>query len=182
MNLSKEWNKFSFQTPGSIEARLKLCFNISAALSQIHSFGSYVLVDMKPDNVIVKPDGLISIIDIDSTEILKNNTLLFPAQVATPEYTPPEYYTSIKDIEKNVIDEVIEHLKHQNPDAAKGNTDLILIHMAKRLGRNVHALLQPDGQQALIDELFACSQPEYTPSGKKVFVLVKRDALDNMLG
>lgn len=84
--------------------------------------------------------------------------------------------------EKNVIDEVIEHLKHQNPDAAKGNTDMILIHMAKRLGRNVHALLQPDGQQALIDELFACSQPEYTPSGKKVFVLVKRDALDNMLG
>jgi len=104
-NLSKEWDKFSFQTPGSIEARLKLCFNISAALSQIHSFGSYVLVDMKPDNVIVKPDGLISIIDIDSTEILKNNTLLFPAQVATPEYTPPEYYTSIKDIEKNIIDE-----------------------------------------------------------------------------
>lgn len=104
-NLSKEWDKFSFQTPGSIEARLKLCFNISAALSQIHSFGSYVLVDMKPDNVIVKPDGLISIIDIDSTEILKNNTLLFPAQVATPEYTPPEYYITIKDIEKNIINE-----------------------------------------------------------------------------
>jgi DNA-binding helix-hairpin-helix protein with protein kinase domain len=104
-NLPKEWERLSFQTPGSIEARLKLCFNISAALSQIHSFGSYVLVDMKPDNVIVKPDGLISIIDIDSTEILKNNTLLFPAQVATPEYTPPEYYTTIKDIEKNVIHE-----------------------------------------------------------------------------
>jgi hypothetical protein len=104
-NLSKEWDKFSFQTPGSIDARLKLCFNISAALSQIHSFGSYVLVDMKPDNVIVKPNGLISIIDIDSTEIIKNNTLLFPAQVATPEYTPPEYYTTIKDIEKNIINE-----------------------------------------------------------------------------
>lgn len=104
-NLPKEWEKFSFQTPGSIEARLKLCFNISAALSQIHSFGSYVLVDMKPDNIIVKPDGLISIIDIDSTEILKSNTLLFPAQVATPEYTPPEYYITIKDIEKNIINE-----------------------------------------------------------------------------
>lgn len=104
-NLSKEWDKFSFQTPGSIEARLKLCYNISAALSQIHSFGSYVLVDMKPDNVMVKPDGLISIIDIDSTEIIKNGSLLFPAQVATPEYTPPEYYRTIKDIEKNIITE-----------------------------------------------------------------------------
>jgi DNA-binding helix-hairpin-helix protein with protein kinase domain len=104
-NLTKEWDKFSFHTPGAIEARLKLCFNISAALSQIHSFGSYVLVDMKPDNVMVKPDGLISIIDIDSTEIIKNNLLLFPAQVATPEYTPPEYYKTIIDIEKNVINE-----------------------------------------------------------------------------
>lgn len=104
-NLSKEWNKFSFQTPGFLEARLKLCFNISAALSQIHSFGSYVLVDMKPDNVMVKPDGLISIIDIDSTEIIKNNSLLFPAHVATPEYTPPEYYRNIMNIEKTVINE-----------------------------------------------------------------------------
>lgn len=103
--LTKEWDKFSFHTPGASEARLKLCFNISAALSQIHSFGSYVLVDMKPDNVMVKSDGLISIIDIDSTEIIKNNTLLFPAQVATPEYTPPEYYKTILDIEKNVINE-----------------------------------------------------------------------------
>lgn len=103
--LSKEWDKFSFNTPGAIQARLKLCFNISAALSQIHSFGSYVLVDMKPDNVMVKLDGLISIIDIDSTEIIKNNSLLFPAQVATPEYTPPEYYKTIIDIEKNVINE-----------------------------------------------------------------------------
>jgi hypothetical protein len=103
--LSKEWEKFSFNTPGAIQARLKLCFNISAALSQIHSFGSYVLVDMKPDNVMVKSDGLISIIDIDSTEIIKNNSLLFPAQVATPEYTPPEYYKTIIDIEKNVIHE-----------------------------------------------------------------------------
>jgi len=104
-NLHKEWDKFSFKTPGSKEARLKLCFNISAALSQIHSFGSYVLVDMKPDNVMVKPDGLISIIDIDSTEIIKNNLLLFPAHVATPEYTPPEYYSSIKNIETHVINE-----------------------------------------------------------------------------
>lgn len=104
-SLSKEWDKFAFQAPGSIDARLKLCYNISAAISQIHSFGSYVLVDMKPDNVMVKPDGLISIIDIDSTEIIKNNTLLFHAQVATPEYTPPEYYKTIKDIEKNIINQ-----------------------------------------------------------------------------
>ena len=103
--LNKDWDKFSFNTPGSIEKRLKLCFNISAALSQIYSFGSYVLVDMKPDNVMVKPDGLISIIDIDSVQVAQNNKLLFPAAVATPEYTPSEYYRSIKNIETNIIKE-----------------------------------------------------------------------------
>jgi len=50
------------------------------------------------------------------------------------------------------------------------------------LSRNKHALQQPEGQQALIDELFACSQPEYAPDGKKVFTLLPKDELDSMLG
>jgi DNA-binding helix-hairpin-helix protein with protein kinase domain len=103
--LSKDWEKFSFNSPGSIELRLKLCFNIAVALAQVHSFGSYVLVDMKPDNVMIKSDGLISIIDIDSTEIISANRVLYPAQVATPEYTPPEYYSHLTNIEKNLIPE-----------------------------------------------------------------------------
>jgi DNA-binding helix-hairpin-helix protein with protein kinase domain len=104
-SLPPDWNKFSFSTPGAVDLRMKLCYNIAAALAQVHSIGSYVLVDMKPDNVIIRPDGLISIIDIDSTEIVYSNQVLFPAQVATPEYTPPEFYTSLKDIEKNLIPE-----------------------------------------------------------------------------
>jgi hypothetical protein len=39
-----------------------------------------------------------------------------------------------------------------------------------------------DNQQTLIDELFACTQPELTPDGKKTFILLKKDELDNMLG
>ncbi len=82
-----------------------MCFNLSAALSQIHSYGSYVLVDIKPDNIMIRPDGLISIIDMDSTEVIANGRLIFPAQVATPEYTPPEYGKSIRNIEKDIIGE-----------------------------------------------------------------------------
>jgi DNA-binding helix-hairpin-helix protein with protein kinase domain len=92
--ISSDFDKFSFTAPNAIDLRLKLCFNIAVALSQIHSFGSYVLVDLKPDNVMIKPDGLISLIDIDSTEVISSSILLFPAHVATPEYTPPEYYNS----------------------------------------------------------------------------------------
>jgi len=84
--------------------------------------------------------------------------------------------------EKYVLDEVVDHLKHESPDAMNKRTELLLAHMARRLSRNKHAIMQPEGQQALIDELFACSQPEYTPDGKKVFVMVKKEELEGMLG
>lgn len=84
--------------------------------------------------------------------------------------------------EKYVLDEVVEHLKHEAPDTANKRTEQILAHMARRLSRNKHAIMQPEGQQALIDELFACSQPEYAPDGKKVFVMLKKEELEDMLG
>lgn len=83
--------------------------------------------------------------------------------------------------EKNVLDEVVEQLKHESPDAVSSRTERLLTNMARRLSRNKHAIQQPEGQQALIDELFACTQPEYTPDGKRVFRLISRDELDDML-
>lgn len=84
--------------------------------------------------------------------------------------------------EKFIIDEVVEHLKHESPEAVGQRTDQLLSHMARRLSRNRSAVMHPDGQRALIDELFACTQPEYTPGGKKVFVMIKKDSLEAMLG
>ncbi len=84
--------------------------------------------------------------------------------------------------EKYVLDEVVDHLKNESPDAVTKRTELLLAHMARRLSKNKHAVQQPEGQQALIDELFACGQPEYAPDGKKVFVMVKIEELEGMLG
>jgi DNA mismatch repair protein MutL len=84
--------------------------------------------------------------------------------------------------EKNVLDEVIDQLRHESNDAVGQRSDKLLMQLARRLSRNKHAIQQPEGQQALIDELFACTQPEYTPDGKRVFTMMKKDALDDMLG
>ncbi len=83
--------------------------------------------------------------------------------------------------EKEILDEVVEHLKHESSEGVHKRTEQLLAHMARRLSRNKHAIQQPEGRQALIDELFACSQPEYTPSGKKVFVMIRKEDLDSML-
>lgn len=84
------WQKFDRTTSNGILTRLKICVNIASSVHQIHSLNKYVLVDMKPQNVLVTQDGKISIIDLDSIQISYNNKVAFPAKVATPEYVPPE--------------------------------------------------------------------------------------------
>lgn len=88
----KAWHRFSFQNPDALKLRLRTCFNLAVVLHQIHESGEYVLVDLKPDNVLMQPNGLLAIVDMDSVEVVKNGKALFAAPVATPEYTPPEHY------------------------------------------------------------------------------------------
>ncbi|MBN9386292.1 MAG: hypothetical protein J0H74_36375 [Chitinophagaceae bacterium] len=95
-SLNSDWHRFEFGNSQSTELRLKLCFNIAAALFQIHTTKHYVLVDMKPDNIMVQPNGLISVIDVDSTAIVHENKVLYNAPVVTAEYAPPEYYRDQK--------------------------------------------------------------------------------------
>lgn len=73
-----------------IKSRLKLCTNLSIAIHVIHKFKSYVMVDLKPQNVLVTKNGKVSLIDCDSMQISNKKHVIFPAKVATPEYVPPE--------------------------------------------------------------------------------------------
>ncbi|HFQ94711.1 MAG TPA: hypothetical protein ENK32_11915 [Anaerolineae bacterium] len=87
--------KFTRRSGEGIVSRLKLCVNIAVAVHTIHSMGNYVLVDLKPQNILVSPDGKISITDLDSVQISQNSRVLFPGPVTTPEYTPPEGVNNI---------------------------------------------------------------------------------------
>ncbi len=83
--------------------------------------------------------------------------------------------------EQNIIEEVIEQLKHNADDATAKRTDILLTGMAKRLSRNTTAIHQKENQQGLIDELFACTQPEYTADGKRIFTMIRKEELDKKL-
>ena len=90
------WKRFDYKvSEQALDLRLKLCFNICAAIYKVHSMQRYVLVDMKPDNIVIQPNGLVSIVDTDSVEVVENGQSLFDAPVATPEYTPPEHYRTL---------------------------------------------------------------------------------------
>jgi hypothetical protein len=103
-HLGYEWRRFDPDKESSQELRLRICFNLAIAIYRIHSTHKYVLVDLKPDNVIVQPDGLLSLVDMDSVEVVENGNVKFPAPVSTPEYTPPESYRNARKNEDDAID------------------------------------------------------------------------------
>ncbi len=95
-HLGSAWQRLAFGHEDSMRLRMKVCYNIAAAIHQIHATGKYVLVDLKPDNILIHSNGLVSIVDMDSIEVIENGQTKFPATVVTPEYTPAEYYEGVR--------------------------------------------------------------------------------------
>lgn len=133
----KAWQRFSFKQPDAFKLRLRTCFNLAVVIHQIHEGGQYVLVDLKPDNILMQPNGILAVVDMDSVEVLKDGVAIFSAPVATPEYTPPEHYLG----PRGTIEETWDHfslgvifyqlLLGLHPFAASGNPpydNLVSIH------------------------------------------------------
>jgi DNA mismatch repair protein MutL len=151
--------------------RLLEKWNSSSAASQRLLFpASY---ELPPQDAILLTEVLPDMVRIgfDITPFGKHS---FVVNGVPPELTAGE--------EKQVLDDVLDHLKHESVDAVSKRSEQMLIHLAKRLSRSKEMIQQQEAQQALIDELFACTQPEYAPDGKRIFTMIKREELEGMLG
>jgi serine/threonine protein kinase len=93
------WNAFDFEVDLRLKKRLDLCYKIASSIQYIHNTERYIVIDMKPDNIMVTPDGKVALVDLDSVEVVENGETLYDAPVATPEYTPPDSY-----LENNAVD------------------------------------------------------------------------------
>ncbi len=82
--------------------------------------------------------------------------------------------------EKDIIEEVVNNLKH-NSAGSGGRGAQLLIALSKKLAYSDAPGTQ-EGLRTIIDELFACGQPEFTATGKKVFSILPKDELDGWLG
>lgn len=91
-DLDESWNNgYNRKTRKGFLNRLKLIVNIASPINNIHIMRKYVLVDFKPQNLLITPDGKISLIDLDSVQIKDGNSV-YLCPVATPEYMPPEIH------------------------------------------------------------------------------------------
>lgn len=98
--LESDWLKFERENTEGIKNRYKLNSNIALAVHNLHKSSQYVVVDMKPQNFLASPEGKVSILDVDSIQITNRGKVIFPSQVMTAEYLPPES----KNINNNKID------------------------------------------------------------------------------
>lgn len=96
--LGSEWQKFYRDNSDSMVLRLILCSNISKAVNALHATGHYVIGDLKPENIRVKSNGLVSILDLDSFQISDSGQVRFQSKMNTPKYNPPDEITERKDL------------------------------------------------------------------------------------
>lgn len=70
--------------------RMYVACNIAAAVNEVHRLGC-VFVDLKPQNILIAPDGGVSLVDLDSVQI-KAGARLYRGPLGSPEYMPSESY------------------------------------------------------------------------------------------
>ncbi len=89
--LSPDWReKYNRSHVSGFIHLAKVCYNVAAAIDQLHQTGRYVLVDIKPENIKISYNGNVSLIDIDSIEVMEGQELIFPAEKLSSEYSPAE--------------------------------------------------------------------------------------------
>ncbi|MCP4443688.1 MAG: hypothetical protein GY810_32690 [Aureispira sp.] len=101
--IGPQWNRFELGNQNAHKLRKRICLHLAKTIHELHDTKRYVIVDLKPDNIVVRPNGSAALIDMDSIEVLDNKKILYPAYSATPEYSPPEYHQLQKE-RKEAID------------------------------------------------------------------------------
>jgi len=81
--------------------------------------------------------------------------------------------------EQSLLEELLEQLKYESSSLKDQQREKLLKTMAKRMAQP--ELLSANAAQALIDELFACAQPQYAPDGARIFTILPKEKLDDLL-
>ena len=81
--------------------------------------------------------------------------------------------------EQALLEEILEQMKHESATLKDQQQEKLLRTVSKRMAQP--SLLSAEAAQALIDELFACAQPQYAPDGARVFTVLPGESLENLL-
>ncbi|HXW33084.1 MAG TPA: protein kinase [Acidimicrobiales bacterium] len=81
---------------------LQVAQNLSTACAALHESG-YVIGDFNERNVLVKNDGLVTLVDCDSMQVPSRSGHAFLCEVGRPEFTAPELlHADLKKVQRSV--------------------------------------------------------------------------------
>jgi DNA-binding helix-hairpin-helix protein with protein kinase domain len=98
-------DKYDLKTDAGLRRRIGLCKNIARVFYFIHRANFYVVGDVKPHNILLDENCNISLVDLDSIQIIDTNKgVKFFTLVASAEYAAPEVMREImKDTGRTAI-------------------------------------------------------------------------------
>jgi len=88
---------------------------------------------------------------------------------------------SIESNEKDIIEGLLEQAKNSKHELTHNKQETVAKILAKRIASGKMKNLEQEELNTLIDKLFASSNPNYSPSGKKIIKLLKLEEIDDML-
>ncbi len=90
--------------------------------------------------------------------------------------TPPELQAGR---ESEILESILEQMKHEAHLIQDELQLSVLRSLAKKMATSQK--LENEEANALIDELFACAQPEYTQDGYRIFTILPKESLEALL-
>ena len=86
-------------------------------------------------------------------------------------------FTELRDL----VESLLEEYKQTGQKVGTSATAAVAASLAKAASANSQKLLQPAEMQQLVDELFACENPNYSPGGKRILNIIQTEELQKYL-
>jgi DNA mismatch repair protein MutL len=82
---------------------------------------------------------------------------------------------------QELIEQLLEEFKETDSKVGMSITKSIATSLAKAAAIDYGRVLSSDEMQQLVDELFACEDPNYSPAGKKIISIMKYNEFEKLL-
>ena len=84
--------------------------------------------------------------------------------------------------EKNIIDSLLEQYKHFSNELKFSKREKLVRSLAKQQSIKTGIRLTEREMRQLVNDLFACEQPNSTPDGNPTYLEFKQEQLEKMFG
>lgn len=110
--------------------------------------------------------------DLEHTGFVFSNVKEESVEITGVPVGVPESEVSI------ILEQLISDVQNEVPDSNFSATDLLAKSMAKSLAIKTGQSLQKDEQEHLVNKLFACKEPNVSPTNRTTFITMSVDELD----